>query len=336
MRARRVQPLMGDSALCGACHTEIRPTSVTATTPPMNLQDTYDEWRHSPYATAGVQCQDCHMAADPAGFVAALKRGERPKKTVSHRFVGNNYLLSNTALPSGLLSALRGGSPPGLNRLYDRATFNNELGKTNEAVVALLREAAELRVDAAPGAPGDGALRLRVLVTNAGAGHALPTGPLDQRYLWLEVHAKDAAGNTIFHQGKFDEKKGEEDPEAVRWMKEVRDIDGNPERRHLLFDAFTLHYTRKPISPRQTDAVDVSIALPANFSGPVTVDVRLWYRIAVQDILKNIENQNLGKVDAIIPPLLLKEVRHTATAGTTAASAVRRTREAGQGEGGKS
>ncbi|MDR1064354.1 MAG: hypothetical protein LBL48_10590 [Azoarcus sp.] len=331
MRARRSQPLMGSSALCGACHTEIRPTSVNAATPPLNLQDTYNEWRQSPYAAAGIQCQDCHMAADPAGFVAALKRGERPRKTVSHRFAGNNYLLSNTALPSGLLSALRGGSPPGLNRLYDRATFKKELGKTHEAVVALLREAAELRVEAAPGAPRDGALHLRVLVTNAGAGHALPTGPLDQRYLWLEVQAKDAAGNTVFHQGKFDEKKGEEDPEAVRWMKEVRDIDGKPERRHLLFDAFILHYTRKPVPPRQTDAVDVRVALPAGVQGPVTVDVRLWYRMAVQDILKNIENQGLSKVDAIIPPLLLKEVRHTGAAGAAASAAVR-TREAGQGD----
>ncbi|MDR3214086.1 MAG: hypothetical protein LBT71_09275 [Azoarcus sp.] len=310
MRARRLKPLMGDSALCGACHTEIRPTSVNGATPPMNLQDTYDEWRHSPYAKAGIQCQDCHMAADPAGFVAALKRGERQKKTVSHRFAGNNYLLSNTALPSGLLLALRGGSPPGLNRLYDRATFTKALGETNDAVVALLREAAELRVERAAATPGDGgAFNLSVSVTNAGAGHALPTGPLDQRYLWLEVEAKDAAGNTVFHQGKFGA-KGEEDPDAVRWMKEVRDIDGNPERRHLLFDAFTLHYTRKPIPPRQTDTVNIRIAPPPGAAEPATVDVRLWYRIAVQDILKNIENQGLGKVDVVLPPLLLKEVRH--------------------------
>ncbi|MDR2093106.1 MAG: hypothetical protein LBP58_07315 [Azoarcus sp.] len=310
MRARRSHPLMGDSALCGACHTEIRPTSVNAATPPLNLQDTYSEWRQSPYARAGIQCQDCHMAADPAGFVAALKRGERPRKTVSHRFVGNNYLLSNTALPAGLLSALRGGSPPGLNRLYDRAAFKKELGRTNEAVVALLREAAELRVDAVPGTPDDGVPQLRVFVTNAGAGHALPTGPLDQRYLWLEVQAKDAMGNTVFHQGRFDEKKGTEPPDAVRWMKEVYDTSGQPERRHLLFDAYTLHYTRKPIPPHQTDTVNVRLALPPGVQGPVTVDVRLWYRIAVQDILRNIENQGLGKVDVIIPPLLLKEVRH--------------------------
>ena len=146
MRAIKKQPLMGDAALCGACHTEIRPPAVNGVTPLMSLQDTYDEWRHSPYANQGIQCQHCHMAQDPAAFVAALKQGKRPKKTVSHRFVGNNYLLSNTNLPSSLLMVLRGGSPSGMNRLFNRKTFMEELGNTHNAVVALMREAAEIEV----------------------------------------------------------------------------------------------------------------------------------------------------------------------------------------------
>ncbi|MDR2030687.1 MAG: cytochrome c family protein [Azoarcus sp.] len=323
MRARREQPLMGSSALCGACHTEIRPTSVNSATPPLNLQDTYDEWRHSPWAKADVQCQDCHMAANPGNFVAALKRGERPRKTVSHRIAGNNYLLADTSLGS-LLHALRGGSPPGLNRLYDRATFNRELDKTHANIVALLREAAELKVDALPDAPVDGALHLRVAITNVGAGHALPTGPLDQRYLWLEVEARDIRGNVIFHQGAFDAKNGEEDPQAVRWIKEVRDMAGRPERRHLLFDAFTLHYTRKPIPPGQSDTLAYRIPLPPDTQGAVTVDVRLWYRLAVQDILENIPRQGLGNVDGIIiPPLLMEEASYTALPRAQSATAPR-------------
>lgn len=310
MRARRDQPLMGDSALCGACHTEIRPTSVNNATPPMTFQDTYAEWRRSPWAKAGIQCQDCHMSADPAGFVAALKRGERPKKTVSHRIPGNNYLLSHTGLPAGLLTALRGGSPPGLNRLYDRVTFNKELGKTHEAVAALLQEAAELKAEIVSGAD-DGALHLAVFVTNAGAGHALPTGPLDQRYMWLEVLARDAAGKTVFHQGAFDGEKGVEDPEAVRWMKEALDAEGKVDLRHLLFDSITLRYTRKPISPGTTDRIDYRIPLPEGAQGPLTVEVRLWYRLAVQEILQNIESQGFGKVEAIIPPLLMEETSLT-------------------------
>jgi hypothetical protein len=301
MRARREQPLMGDSALCGACHTEIRPTAVNHSTPPLNLQDTYEEWRRSPYAKAGIQCQDCHMAQDPAGFVAALKQGKRPKKTISHRFAGNNYLLANPGLMS-----LRGGSPPGLNRLYDRKTFNAELTKTHDFVVALLKEAAELRVGA-PKIVAD-ELRFKVDVTNAGAGHALPTGPLDQRYLWLEVEVKDAQGNIIFHQGAFNDKTGEEDLTAPRWLKEVVDIEGRPVRRHILFDAHALTYTRPPISPKATDTVafKIPIKAPATWNA-YTVRAKLWYRIALQDIVDNIERQGLGKVDVILPPLLLQE-----------------------------
>ncbi|MDR1889612.1 MAG: hypothetical protein LBQ81_09595 [Zoogloeaceae bacterium] len=305
MRARREQPLMGDSALCGACHTEIRPTAVSGATPPLNLQDTYEEWRHSPYARAGIQCQDCHMSQDPAGFVAALKRGEKPKKTLSHRFVGNNYLLSNTNLPSGLLMSLRGGSPSGLNRLYDRKTFNAELTKTFESVVALLKEAAEVRVDAPKVV--DGELRFQVAVTNAGAGHALPTGPLDQRYLWLEIEVKDVQGRVIFHQGAFNAKTGEEDLTAARWLKEVTDSEGKPLRRHTLFDAHTLTYTRPPIPPKASDTVDFRIPLEAAADSIYTVRARLWYRIALQDIVENIERQGLGKVDVILPPLLIAE-----------------------------
>jgi hypothetical protein len=307
MRARRVEPLMGDAALCGACHTEIRPPAVNGATPLMSLQDTFDEWRHSPYARQGIQCQNCHMAEDPAAFVRALKAGKRPKKTISHRFVGNNYLLSNVNLPTGLLMALRGGSPSGMNRLFDRATFMKELGKTHNAVVALLQEAAELEVEHARIDRANGELRFTVAVTNAGAGHALPTGPLDQRYLWLEIEVKDARGNTVFHQGKFDGEKGEEDLSATRWIKEVTDVEGNPVRRHVLFDAQRLFYTRKPIPPRETDRVDYRVPLTQDAHGPFKVETRLWYRIALQDILENIERQNLGKVEAILPPLLLKE-----------------------------
>lgn len=309
MRAKREQPLMGSSALCGACHTEIRPPTVNPATPPINLQDTYNEWRLSPWAKAGIQCQDCHMAADPAGFVAALKRGERPKKTVSHRIAGNNYLLSNTDLPHHLLFALRGGSPPGINRHFDRATFLRELGKTNKDVVALLREAAALHVTTVSGAPDDGALHLDVAVSNVGAGHALPTGPLDQRYMWLEVLVKDEAGKTLVHQGAFDNEKGVESPEAVRWIKVVLNGEGKRDLRHLLFDAHSVYYTRKPIAPGATDTVTYRLPLPEGTKGPLTVEARLWYRLAVQEILQNIESQELGKVDAIIPPLMLEEAK---------------------------
>lgn len=308
MRAAREQPLMQDSALCGACHTEIRPTSVHGQEP-MNLQDTYDEWRRSPWARQGIQCQDCHMSRDPAAFVAALKRGERPARSVSHRFVGNNYLLADTSLPAPLLNALRGGSPPGINRLFDRQQFNQELSRTHGAILALLQEAAELGLATHP---EPGGLQLQVGVKNVGAGHALPTGPLDQRHMWLEVEVLDQQGQSLFHQGAFDTRTGQVDPAAPIWIKEITNTAGAPERRHVLFDAERLHYPRKPIPAGNTDRVDYH--LPLAPGGPYQIKVRLWYRLALQDILENIERQGLGRVDAVIPPVLLQEASLTVPA----------------------
>lgn len=308
MQARRDAPLMGSSALCGACHTEIRPTSVNGHEP-MNFQDTYDEWRRSPWADKGVQCQDCHMARDPAATVAALKRGEQRPRGVSHRLSGNNYLLSNPDLPGNLMTTLRGGAPTGLNRMFTREEYADEQRRTHRQIVALLKEAADLRLD--NGVDRDNRPQLSVTVTNVGAGHALPTGPLDQRYMWLEVEIADEQGRKVFHSGAFDGQKGEEDPQSVRWVKEMYDDKGQRDLRHVLFDTERLHYPRKPIPAGASERIDY--ALPALPAGRYSVRTRLWYRLAFQGILKNFESQGPGKVDAIIPPLAIAEAGHEFT-----------------------
>ena len=302
MQARRDAPLMGSSALCGACHTEIRPTTV-AGQEPMNFQDTYDEWRRSPWAEKGVQCQDCHMARDPAATVAALKRGEKAPRGVSHRIAGNNYLLANPDLPGNLMGTLRGGAPTGVNKMYSREEYETEQRRTHQQIVALLREAAEIQLENS--VDRSNKPTLAVTVANRGAGHALPTGPLDQRYMWLEVEVSDSNGRTVFHSGAFDGKKGEEDPNSVRWVKLLKDENGKDDRRHVLFDTEHLYYPRKPIPAGASERVDY--ALPALPPGQYAVRVRLWYRLAFQDILKNFESQGRGKVEVVIPPLTMAE-----------------------------
>jgi hypothetical protein len=302
MQAKRDAPLMGSSALCGACHTEIRPTAVNGQEP-MNFQDTYDEWRRSPWAEKGVQCQDCHMARDPAATVAALKRGEKPPRGVSHRIAGNNYLLADPDLPGNLMTTLRNGLPGGVNRIFQRDEYVAEQRRTRDQITALLKEAAEIQVENA--VDRSNRASLAVTVANRGAGHALPTGPLDQRYMWLEVEVTDGDGRPVFHSGAFDATKGEEDPNAVRWVKVMIDGEGQRDLRHLLFDTDRLYYPRKPIPAGASERIDY--ALPALPPGQYAVRVRLWYRLAFQGILKNFESQGPGKVDVIIPPLSIAE-----------------------------
>ena len=300
MQARRDVPLMGESALCGACHTEIRPPLVNGDEP-MNLQETYDEWRRSPWAAQGVHCQDCHMARDPAATLAALKRGERKPRGVSHRIPGNNYLLADPDLPGQLMTALRGGSPTGVNRLFSREEYRDEQRRTRDQIVALLQQAGELRIDTGQA----GAQKLAVVVSNTGAGHALPTGPLDQRHIWLEVQIVAADGKTVFHSGRFDAGKGHLDPAAVTWVKVMTDGEGKRDLRHLLFDSARLTYPRRPIPAGASDRVDY--ALPALAAGRYQVSARLWYRLAFQEILANLESQTGNRVDVVIPPLRLAE-----------------------------
>ncbi|HLA31616.1 MAG TPA: multiheme c-type cytochrome [Pseudomonas sp.] len=312
MQARKAFPHMGSSDLCGTCHTEIRPTDVSGQHR-LDFQATFEEWRVSEFPKKGIECQDCHMARDPAAFIAALKKGEKPPRGVSHRFIGGNYLLTNPDLPNGLLTTLRSGAPTGINRIFKRDEYTQEMGTTNRQVTDLLKSAADLKVELAPGEPGK--LGIGVRVSNTGAGHALPTGPLDQRHMWLEVTVTDAKGKTLLHSGAFDGKTGHIAADAVMWVKHMEDGQGKLDLRHTLFDVERLSYPRKPIPAGASQKVDYAVPLPERAAGPLRIQAKLWYRIAFQEILDNVKEEEMGDLSGvIIAPLLIGESEITAPA----------------------
>ncbi|MDZ7753608.1 MAG: multiheme c-type cytochrome [Gammaproteobacteria bacterium] len=318
MQAKTHNPLMGRSEMCGACHTEIRPSPVHGDFP-LHMQETFDEWRLSPYAAQGIECQDCHMHPDPAAYIAALKRGEKPERPVSHRFVGNNYLLTAADLLGRKVVELRGGWVPGRNVFLSGEEWLADLQRQHELILGLLEEAADLAIETrrASGA----ALELDLVVTNSGAGHNLPTGPLDQRHMWLQLSLEDAQGRVLYDNGWFDGKTGEIDPDAVLYIKRMTNGDGSANTRHVLFDVDRMAYARPPIRPAESDRVGYRIPLPAGVQGPLRVKARLWYRLALQDILQNIEeyqipalNFDVGQV--VIPPVLMAETTMEVEAGS--------------------
>jgi hypothetical protein len=69
------------SELCGTCHRFGHPVSGMA------IQDTYEEWKLSPYAAEGKRCQDCHMPAYSGKAAASGK--ERPELH-AHVFIGGH------------------------------------------------------------------------------------------------------------------------------------------------------------------------------------------------------------------------------------------------------
>jgi len=69
------------SELCGTCHRFAHPASGRV------IQDTYEEWKRSPYAQQGTRCQDCHMPAY-AGNVA--EGGKERPELHAHVFIGGH------------------------------------------------------------------------------------------------------------------------------------------------------------------------------------------------------------------------------------------------------
>ncbi len=153
----RYSALHESSRFCGGCHDLRHPETG------VRLLNTYTEWKGSPQAEKGVQCQDCHMSEAPpavgpsTGFAA---EAAPQRDNIYHMtFAGAQVALGN---PS-------------------RAT-------------ALLKSAAKIDLSAPDIMPAGGAADVTVKVTNVGAGHYLPTGVTEIRRMWLSVTVGDGDG----------------------------------------------------------------------------------------------------------------------------------------------
>lgn len=282
--------LMKSADFCGGCHTEAYDRSMSKADTRQNVQSTFVEWRDSWYGKQGVTCQDCHMAADPAAQVMALRAGsvEKPSR-YSHRFIGTNHVLTDTGLGDSL-SVLRGGLLPGLDAATNQATLQEQARQTE----AFLRTAAGLELRGVR--RGTAGLNLDIAVQNLGAGHNLPTGVNDQKHMWLELTVTDAKGATIFRSGGAAERLGAEDPDTVAWIEHFLDPAGERITDHLTFATARVVWMREPIPARGEDVVGYDIPLPPDVRGPLHVTVRLLYRIALPDLIyKNLRRD-------IVPP----------------------------------
>jgi hypothetical protein len=282
--------LMKSADFCGGCHTEAYDRSMSKAETRQDVQSTFVEWKESWYGKQGVTCQDCHMAADPAAQVMALRQGrlEKPAR-YSHRFVGTNHVLTDTGLGDTLL-VLRGGMLPGMDTATNNATLQEQARQTE----AFLRTAAGLELRGVR--RGTTGLHLDIAVQNLGAGHNLPTGVNDQKHMWLELAVTDASGATLFRSGGAAERLGAEDPETVAWIEHFLDPDERRITDHLTFATASVVWMRQPIPARGEDVVGYDIPLPPGTRGPLKVSARLLYRIALPDLIyKNLRRD-------IVPP----------------------------------
>lgn len=293
--------LLKTSDFCGACHGETLDSSMSLVPGEgAHVQSTHDEWKGSWYEQNGITCQNCHMAADPAAQVMRIREGDlSPPPALSHRFIGANWMMTDTALGENLM-LLRGGFLPGV----DAALGLDSAGAQLEQTRAFLRTAAGLELRA--GTRDADGLHLRLAVRNLGAGHNLPTGVSDQKYMELEVVLRDAAGAEVYRSGG--DMTGPEGSDAVRWMEEFLDARGRVIADHITFRTAALRWQRAPIPPRGEDVVAYDIALPAEARGPFTLEARLIYRLARPElVLSNMHMRmelpffSLAELTATIP-----------------------------------
>lgn len=242
------------SDLCGACH------SVRHMTYGTKLGNTFEEWRKSPYAVKGaghVPCQDCHMRQRP-GVPAtgstlrpdnpgvAADGGPKRPHIYTHWFSGGNSII------------------PGMSGDTYRGRLTREL--LSNCVVMKVDEKVK-----------NG--KLRLVLTNKGAGHAVPTGVPSTRQVWIELTVKNAAGNTVLKAGHLDG-RGYLSPGAVVYHVVFGDgkgkaVDNLAKAKEILRD-----YRLEPLKEK----VEL-VTLPGSAKGKLFVRARLLYRTADQKLV---------------------------------------------------
>ncbi len=202
-----------ESAICGNCHNVTSPDTSAGTFRTLKLADgtdtglafpierTFAEWQQSQFAQAPeTSCQSCHMpqAEDPNASACTFNQNRFGNLPV-HAFVGGN-----TWIPSILNGQYAEGMEQGGPERS--ASFEQTIQWARE----LLGTAADVQTTIqswTPPASGDGALGLRVKVTN-NSGHKLPSGYGEGRRMWLNVQVKDANGGLVFESAAYDASSG--------------------------------------------------------------------------------------------------------------------------------
>jgi len=259
---------------CGSCHHVFHPVTN------FPLERTYDEWKRSVYARAGIVCQDCHMMpveiavrtartlVKPVNPGKASPMGPERQTVYTHEFVGANF-----AVPSLL------GSEPHARIARAR-----------------LESAAELKMQLPEKAITGQLVRFRVEVVNVGAGHNLPTSLTEVREVWLDVTVTDPGGEILMRSGALDDHGGI-DPEANIFNVTAVDKDGNVTHKPWEIS----HFTRvRVIPPKGSDTSVYAFLLPDSIKkGELGVKAVLRYRSFSQDLADELLGQGTVQVPVV-------------------------------------
>lgn len=185
-----------ESEVCATCHTLI--TETVGLDGQFNgnhfvEQATYHEWLNSSYSADGegaIECQGCHMTRVDDEVVIANNLLFLPARTpfYRHDIVGGNTFMLDMMKDN-------------IDTLDIRADAE-DFDEVKAATLELLQENT-LDMDIIPLSRSADTLYFDVELTNK-AGHKFPSG-YPSRIAYIEVVARDEAGNVLFESGLLDE-----------------------------------------------------------------------------------------------------------------------------------
>jgi hypothetical protein len=169
---------LASSSLCGSCHDVVTP-------PGAKLESTFAEWQASVYAhrVTGQSCSGCHMPQGQVKQPVADEPNAPLRYRHAHDFPGLSMPMAQAE--AGVQQGPAGPAAPRGRRSLDRLLD----GALQSALC--VREVG-------------GKASLRVILDNVGAGHALTSGAVQDRRLWVEVVAY-RHGRIIYQSGAVPE-----------------------------------------------------------------------------------------------------------------------------------
>lgn len=265
---------------CGNCHNIFHAENK------FPIEHTYDEWKASPYAQAGIPCQDCHMvpvsvAIQVADRMVSAKdvpnhglgglaaKGAKVEREIvhDHGFVGGNAVIA---------AAL---GVPGAEEHKAEA-------------IKRLQNAADLDMEVKRGRGGVN--ELVVKVTNLRAGHNLPTSLTFIRRIWLDVTVTDDKGRVILRSGELDD-HNRVDEDTVIFGNQSVDRHGKPTINPWEIAGFSEMNT---IPPKGHRYGKYAFSLPADAAG-FKVDVKLNYQSYDQKVADKLLGDGAVKVPTV-------------------------------------
>ena len=247
---------------CGGCHNATNHIG-------LEVKSTYLEWRESSYGQRGLACQECHMNKN--GFlrdgVAEFDKGQAAQMNIGHTVKKQKEYekLYNHAFPGA----------HSVSELQDALLLDFKIGT---------------RVPDA-----EGRLSFTLLVNNERAGHKMPSGSSDLRFMWLEVKAATADGTVVpvklatSSTGAIDYSIAGVSPDDAAILQNdvpagarlYRTVLVNAAGRQSLYqyDAVSNVFDNR-LGASEIRKEQYSLILPAQYSGKVKLEANLYYRAA--------------------------------------------------------